>query len=129
MGNEVEVRLSDVGFDVLFRKSNIVVCLILYVFNKQRPYCLLWWVTRRSLLSCEGDVLHAQDGERAAHPHRVQGLLHCAEAGGLQHPEYCSPGHLRDLCGGFFNNVFSCELSPGGSCCIQLIVEDNLHPP
>lgn len=74
-------------------------------------------------------MLHAQDGERAAHPHRVQGLLHCAEAGGLQHPEYCSPGHLRDLWGGFFNNVFSCELSPGGSCCIRLIVEDNLHPP
>lgn len=39
---ENEVRLSDVGFDTLFWKSNTVLCLILYVFNEQRHSCLRW---------------------------------------------------------------------------------------
>lgn len=68
MGNEVEVHLSDVGFDALFRKNNIVVCLISYVFNKQKHCCLLWWVTCRSLLSYGGDVLWAQNGEELLIP-------------------------------------------------------------
>lgn len=30
------MHLLDVGFDALFSKSDIAVCLILYVFNEQR---------------------------------------------------------------------------------------------
>lgn len=30
---------------------------------------------------------------------------------------------------GILASVFSCELSPGVSRCIQLTVEDNSHPP
>lgn len=30
---------------------------------------------------------------------------------------------------GFLTDVFSCELSPGGSCCIRLMVKDDLRLP
>ena len=57
------MHLPDVGFDALFRKSYVVVCLILFVFIEQqaplspaRDCWLLRRVPCRSLWSCEGDV-------------------------------------------------------------------------
>ena len=72
------MHLPGVGFDALFRKSYLVVCLILYVFNEQQAllspaldYRLLRWVTCRSLLSCEGDVLMCTGWVRATRPRVV----------------------------------------------------------
>lgn len=94
------MHLPDVGSDALFRKSYIA-CLISYVFNEQQgplspvlDYQLLQWVTCRTLLSREGEVLLCKGWVRATHPQVVQVLQRCAGAGILHHSEHCSAGHL-----------------------------------